>query len=262
MLPFSEWRLRVVVSLVLVDLLSVLLIFWLMRMTGGHVSKPDAVRSTVVTLVITTISALLGLVLLAAWQTWDLAVLAALPFAVLFIRSWRGEIERSRKADALAALSHLTAELTASSPGDASISEFASQLAAIARFLGNAVVVDITNPLTADYMGLTIGHTTSSAEEIAKAVPGVRLVKGFNTVFAQLLNAGARGGNVTAFLASDDAAAKATVGELARSMGFAVTDAGPLKNARYLEPLAGLNIYLGYGAGLGTAISPTWVSAA
>ena len=38
------------------------------------------------------------------------------------------------------------------------------------------VVVDITNPLTADYMGLTIGHTTSSAEEIAKAVPGVRLV--------------------------------------------------------------------------------------
>ena len=128
--------------------------------------------------------------------------------------------------------------------------------------LGNAVVVDITNPLTADYMGLTIGHTTSSAEEIAKAVPGVRLVKGFNTVFAQLLNAGARGGNVTAFLASDDAAAKATVGELARSMGFAVTDAGPLKNARYLEPLAGLNIYLGYGAGLGTAISPTWVSAA
>ena len=131
--------------------------------------------------------------------------------------------------------------------------------------LGNKVVVDITNPLTADYMGLTIGHTTSSAEEIANAVPGVRLVKGFNTIFAQLLNAGAAlpdGGKVTVFLASDDAAAKATVADLARSMGFAVTDAGPLKNARYLEPLAGLNIYFGYGAGLGTANSPTWVSAA
>jgi 8-hydroxy-5-deazaflavin:NADPH oxidoreductase len=130
--------------------------------------------------------------------------------------------------------------------------------------LKNKVVVDITNPLTADYMGLTIGHSTSSAEEIAKAVPGVRLVKGFNTVFAQLLGAGAalpQGGKVAVFLASDDAAAKATVAELAGSMGFAVTDAGPLKNARYLEPLAGLNIYLGYGAGLGTAISPTWVSA-
>lgn len=34
---------------------------------------------------------------------------------------------------------------------------------------------------------------------------------------------------------------------------------GGLKNARYLEPLAGLNIYLGYGAGLGTNIAPTWI---
>lgn len=131
--------------------------------------------------------------------------------------------------------------------------------------LAGKIVVDITNPLTADYMGLTLGHSTSNAEEIAKAIPGLRLVKGFNTVFAQLLGAGAdlpNGGKVTVFLASDDAEAKATVTTLANSMGFQVTDAGPLKNARYLEPLAGLNIYLGYGAGLGTAISPTWVAAA
>ena len=32
-------------------------------------------------------------------------------------------------------------------------------------------VIDITNPLTAGYMGLQIGHSTSAAEEIAKAVP-------------------------------------------------------------------------------------------
>jgi predicted dinucleotide-binding enzyme len=128
--------------------------------------------------------------------------------------------------------------------------------------LDGKVVVDITNPLTTDYMGLTIGHTTSSAEEIAKVFPGIKLVKGFNTLFAQLLAAGAAlkdGGKVTVFLASDDSAAKASVTELASSMGFAVTDTGPLKNARYLEPLAGLNIYFGYGAGRGTGISPTWV---
>jgi predicted dinucleotide-binding enzyme len=131
--------------------------------------------------------------------------------------------------------------------------------------LSGKSVVDVTNPLTADYMGLTIGHSTSSAEEIVKAIPGIRLVKGFNTVFAQLLAAGAattNGGKVTVFVASDDAEAKAKVTALAQSMGFVVTDAGPLKNARYLEPLAGLNIYFGYGAGLGTAISPTWVAAA
>jgi 8-hydroxy-5-deazaflavin:NADPH oxidoreductase len=131
--------------------------------------------------------------------------------------------------------------------------------------LSGKVVVDITNPLTVDYMGLTIGHSTSNAEEIAKAIPGIHLVKGFNTLFAQLLGAGAElpnGGKVTVFVASDDAAAKTNVTSLAQSMGYAVTDAGPLKNARYLEPVAGLNIYLGYGAGRGTSISPTWVEAA
>ena len=124
------------------------------------------------------------------------------------------------------------------------------------------VVIDITNPLTADYMGLTLGHSTSAAEEIARDVPGVEVVKGFNTVFAQVLAEGAelgKGQKVTVFVASDSARAKQTATALAESMGFAVVDAGGLKNARYLEPLAGLNIYLGYGAGLGTSIAPTWI---
>jgi 8-hydroxy-5-deazaflavin:NADPH oxidoreductase len=128
--------------------------------------------------------------------------------------------------------------------------------------LEGKIVVDITNPLTADYMGLTIGHTTSAAEEIAKTVPKARFVKAFNTIFAQVL---AEGGNfgvgkvVPVFVAGDDAAAKASISEIARSIGFDAIDAGGLANARYLEPLAGLNIYLGYGAGLGTNIAPAWL---
>ena len=128
--------------------------------------------------------------------------------------------------------------------------------------LRGKVVVDITNPLTADYMGLTLGHTTSAAEEIAKAVPGAEVVKAFNTVFAQVLTEGATLGadrKVTVFYAGDSERAKQTVRTLAESMGFDTIDAGGLKNARYLEPLAGLNIYLGYGAGHGTAIAPTWI---
>jgi predicted dinucleotide-binding enzyme len=128
--------------------------------------------------------------------------------------------------------------------------------------LEGKVVVDVTNPMTADYMGLTIGHTTSAAEEIAGAVPNARVVKAFNTVFASVLAEGASlgaGKTVPVFVAGDDAQAKATVSELARSLGFDVIDAGALKNARYLEPLAGLNIYLGYGAGLGTNITPAWL---
>lgn len=50
-----------------------------------------------------------------------------------------------------------------------------------------------------------------------------------------------------------------TLGASCLRLGFDVVDAGPLRNARYLEPMAGLNIYLGYGAGLGTAIAPTWM---
>ena len=127
------------------------------------------------------------------------------------------------------------------------------------------VVIDITNPLTADYMGLTIGHSTSAAEEIAKAVPEAKVVKAFNTVFAQVLAEGANFGQghvVPAYFAGDDAAAKTTVSALIESTGFKAVDAGPLKNARYLEAVAGLNIYFGYGAGKGTSIAPFWLERA
>lgn len=128
--------------------------------------------------------------------------------------------------------------------------------------LDGKVVIDITNPLTADYMGLTLGYTTSAAEEIAKALPGAEVVKAFNTLFAQVLADGPAFADdqvAPVFVASDSDRAKQTAKALAESFGFAVIDAGGLKNARYLEPLAGLNIYLGYGAGLGTSIAPTWI---
>lgn len=123
------------------------------------------------------------------------------------------------------------------------------------------VVIDISNPLTADYMGLTIGHSTSAAEQIQQALPKARVVKAFNTVFAQVLAEGPKlaGVTVPVFVAGDDTEAKAAVSSLVHSLGFLAIDAGGLTNARYLEPLAGLNIYLGYGAGHGTAIAPAWI---
>jgi 8-hydroxy-5-deazaflavin:NADPH oxidoreductase len=128
--------------------------------------------------------------------------------------------------------------------------------------LAGKLVIDITNPLTADYMGLTIGHNTSAAEEIAKAVPQAVVVKAFNTLFSSVLDEGANfspSAKVTVFVAGDSDSGKQTVKQLAKSLGFEAVDAGGLKNARYLEPLAGLNVYFGYGAGQGTAIAPTWM---
>lgn len=130
--------------------------------------------------------------------------------------------------------------------------------------LAGKTVIDITNPLTPDYMGLTIGHTTSAAEEIQKLAPQAKVVKAFNTIFASVLQAGgkAAGEPATVFIAGDDAAAVRTVEEIASRAGFVPLQTGGLSAARYLEPLAALNIALGYGRGLGTDIAPAWQRAA
>lgn len=132
---------------------------------------------------------------------------------------------------------------------------------AAAGDLAGKVVIDITNPITPDYMALTIGHTTSAAEQVAALAPGARIVKAFNTIFWQILPFGARRGKspVQVLLASDDAAAKATVSELVELLEFEAVDAGPLANARYLEPVGELNIHFGYALGWGTSIAPSWV---
>ncbi len=139
----------------------------------------------------------------------------------------------------------------------------ARETLASAGALDGKIVVDITNPLNADFSGLTIGHTTSAAETIQAAFPKTRVVKALNTVFAPLIaNPVINGAPVTAFFAGDDEDANATVRAILERAGFHPEFAGQLKSARYLEPVAGLNIALGYGLGGGTQIAPEWRRAA
>lgn len=140
----------------------------------------------------------------------------------------------------------------------------AEDVIAAAGGLANKIVVDITNPLTADFTGLTVGHTTSAAEEIQKRAPNARVVKAFNTIFASVLQAGgkAAGKPATVFVAGNDPRARKVVSDMAASAGFAPLETGGLASSRYLEPVAGLNITLGYGLGHGTDIAPTWQRAA
>ncbi|HRR27108.1 MAG TPA: hypothetical protein P5300_10465, partial [Acidobacteriota bacterium] len=56
------------------------------------------------------------------------------------------------------------------------------------------------------------------------------------------------------FVAGDDQDAKDHVLRLGRDIGFDPVDAGPLRNARWLEALGYLNIQLGYLLGMGTEI--------
>jgi hypothetical protein len=130
------------------------------------------------------------------------------------------------------------------------------------RHTDGKAVIDISNPFTEDMSGLVVGHTTSAAEEIQRAVPGAKVVKAFNTIFAAILGAPPGGASkVQVFYAGDDAGAKDTVRRLAESAGFDPVDAGPLANARYLEPLGMLNIWLGYQGGRGTNVAPRWETA-
>jgi NADPH-dependent F420 reductase len=110
--------------------------------------------------------------------------------------------------------------------------------------LRGKVVVDATNPLRADYMGLAT-EGTSGAEEIQARVPGARVVKAFNSALAaRQADPTVDGVQVDGFVAGDDEEAKATTLELVRSIGFRAIDAGPLEMARALEAMALLNITL------------------
>jgi predicted dinucleotide-binding enzyme len=129
--------------------------------------------------------------------------------------------------------------------------------------LAGKVVVDMTNPVTPDFSGLRFGHTTSAAEEIQKAAPAARVVKGFNTIFAGLFATPAVDtANVPIFLAGNDDAAVDAVADLAQTAGFAVEKAGKLDGARLLEPVGMLNIRFAYGLGRGAAIAPAWLKLA
>jgi NADPH-dependent F420 reductase len=130
----------------------------------------------------------------------------------------------------------------------------------LAGDLAGKLLVDISNPISADYKELTIGHTTSAAEEIQKLAPQARVVKAFNTIFAQLLTPESRTGkSLQVFVAGDDTTAKATVSGLAQSIGFEAVEAGPLSNSRFIEPIGEMNIHFGYFLGKGPSVAPAWV---
>jgi hypothetical protein len=114
------------------------------------------------------------------------------------------------------------------------------------------ILVDVTNALDAN-MNLVLGCTNSGAEELQKKAQNAKVVKAFNTVFAEHQDKGKVGDEVlTAFVASDDDASRDAVLALAKDIGFDAVSAGPLQNARWLETLGYLNIQLGYVVGLGT----------
>jgi 8-hydroxy-5-deazaflavin:NADPH oxidoreductase len=99
-----------------------------------------------------------------------------------------------------------------------------------------------------DWKGKTVidaMNTQASLEEldglpssafVAKAFSGARLVKGFNHLVAAVLDQDpvVHGGRRVVFLTSDEAAAAAEIGELAKNLGFAPIQLGDLSEGGWL----------------------------
>ncbi len=121
------------------------------------------------------------------------------------------------------------------------------------------IIVDCTNPFiwTDGMVDLALGHTTSAAEQIAAMVPEARVVKAFNTAFAELLEQGPYFGPVdgSMFYCGDDPTAKEAVASLIQATDFEPVDCGPLNSARLLESMATLIVRLGTTQGMGRQIA-------
>lgn len=122
--------------------------------------------------------------------------------------------------------------------------------------LSGKIVIDATNPLLPGLAGLSVGTTTSAAEQVAEWAAGARVVKAFNTVGSNVMDDPKFGdGKVALFYCGDYAEAKHVVKGLVEELGFEALDAGPLKQARVLEPFAMLWISLAVQYGYGREIA-------
>ena len=122
--------------------------------------------------------------------------------------------------------------------------------------LAGKILIDATNPLLPDLSGVAFGCSTSGGEQVAEWARGAKVVKAFNTVGANIMaDPTFGGGHVALFYCGDDTGAKKIVAGLIGELGFEALDAGPLTQARVLEPFALLWISLALKYGFGRDIA-------
>ncbi len=118
--------------------------------------------------------------------------------------------------------------------------------------LTGKILIDATNPLLPDLSGLEVGCATSGGELVAEWASGARVVKAFNSVGCNVMaNPKLGGQRALLFYCGDDGEAKSIVGGLATELGFDARDAGPIQQARLLEPFGLLWISLALSQGYG-----------
>jgi 8-hydroxy-5-deazaflavin:NADPH oxidoreductase len=108
-------------------------------------------------------------------------------------------------------------------------------LEGLADALAGTILLDVSNPY--GQTGL-IDVEPSSSEEVQRLVPGAKVVKGWNTIYARNLNRPEFDGiAASVMICGDDGHAKDTIIGLAKDAGFDPVDAGPLASAAGLTDL-------------------------
>ena len=106
------------------------------------------------------------------------------------------------------------------------------------------VVIDAMNQYRPDGGLFDLGDSSAS-EEVAKRLPGARIVKAFNTMNFETLRTEGKPSDpnrLVIFVAGDDTDANTTVSRLIEEIGFAALETGPLRDGgRRQEP--GTSIY-------------------
>jgi NADPH-dependent F420 reductase len=111
--------------------------------------------------------------------------------------------------------------------------------------LDGTVVVDVSAPYGKEREAL---GRRGSGELVQKRLPGARVVKGWNHVFARYLTApDVEGIASSVLLAGDDSEAKEIVSGLARDMGFHPVDVGRLRQSFHLDRLVSTVLFVRLG---------------
>ncbi len=118
--------------------------------------------------------------------------------------------------------------------------------------LKNKIVIDINNVINLeDWSPIFLGEN-SGGEITHRLLPDSKVVKAFNTIFADTMSKDDQdfsSQKLTAFIASDDIDAATIVKNLADEIGFEGLIVDGIKNARHLEAIAHLNIAIALGGG-------------
>ncbi len=120
-----------------------------------------------------------------------------------------------------------------------------AQVCEHAEDLADKLVIDATNPLNPAGTGLALGFLTSGVELLQSQARRAKFFKAFNAAVPHaLVRPNFPQGRAAMFVAGPAGGEKTIVMHLAADLGFEPVDAGELKAARLLEPLAVLTMQL------------------